>query len=97
MEAGSEELGPTNVLALQLGFEVLDLLVLGVRVRFGLAAILEGQVRILEQQLLPGVEDRGFDAQLTYRMWDTCPFSCWRNAPQARIQDSNGGGALGLG
>ena len=58
------ELGHNFVLALDLGFELLDLLLLGVLGDLGLAAILEGQVSVLEEQLLPRVEDRRFDAQL---------------------------------
>jgi len=66
------ELGHDLVFALQLGFELLDLLVLGVLGPLGFAAVIEGQVGILEQQLLPGLKDRGFDAQLLAELGNGC-------------------------
>ena len=50
------ELGQDFVLALDLGLELLDLLLLGVRSGFRLPAVFEGQMGILEEQPLPRVE-----------------------------------------
>jgi hypothetical protein len=59
-----QEVGEDLVFALQLGFELPDLLFLGVLCELGLAAVLEGQVSVLEQQPLPGVKARGIDIHL---------------------------------
>ena len=50
------EFGEHGVLALQLGFMLLDLLVLGVLDGLGLAAVVEGGVAVLEKFLEPAVE-----------------------------------------
>ena len=61
---GLHELGHDLIFACELGFELLDLLVLGVLDGFGLAAILEEGVAIFEGLLLPAVKERGCDAEL---------------------------------
>ena len=53
---GFHELGHDLVLAGQLGFELFDLLVLGVFGGLGLAAVVEGGVSVLEELLEPRVE-----------------------------------------
>jgi hypothetical protein len=58
------ELGENLVLAAQLGFEMFDLLVLGVFDCLGLAAVLEGQIGAFEELALPLVELDGIDLAL---------------------------------
>jgi len=57
-------LGEDLILALQLAFEVLDLLVLGILDGLDLAAIFEGEVSVFEKLPLPVVEDGGIEASL---------------------------------
>jgi hypothetical protein len=64
------ELGKDLVLALQLGFELYDLLVFEILVDLGTASVIEGQVRVLEEQTLPGVEDRWIDPELIAQAGD---------------------------
>jgi hypothetical protein len=78
------ELGQDLVLALQLGFKPLDLLVLGILDGLGLARAIEGQVRVLEEELLPGIEDVGLDAELITQVGKgLCPLSDYAAALQA--------------
>ena len=58
------EFAEDGVLALELGFELLDLVVLGVLDGLGLAAIVEGGMTVLEELLEPGVELVGVEAEL---------------------------------
>lgn len=48
--------GEHGILTLELGFELLDRLVLGVFDDLGLAAVVEGRVTVLEELLEPAVE-----------------------------------------
>ena len=64
------ELGKDLVLALQLGFELFDLLVFEILVDLGTAAVIEGQVGVLEEQTLPGVEDGRIDPDLIAQVGD---------------------------
>ena len=50
------ELGEDGILALQLGFEPLDLVVIGVLDSLALAAVVEGGVAILEKFFEPAVD-----------------------------------------
>ena len=50
------KLGEDGILALDLGFELFDLAVLGVLFDLGLAAVLEGGMAVLEELLEPGVD-----------------------------------------
>ena len=61
---GLHELGHDLVLARELGFELLDLLVLGILDGLGVTAILEEGVAVLEELLLPAVKERWRDAEL---------------------------------
>ena len=61
---GFHEFGEDLVLALQLGFEFFDILILGVFEGFGLASILERQMGVLEELSLPLVKERGIDLEL---------------------------------
>ena len=58
------EFGEDLILALELGFELLDLVILGVFGGSGSAAIVEAGLSVLEQEPLPGVEEVGLDAEL---------------------------------
>jgi len=58
------EFGEYGVLPLELGFELFNLLVLGVLGGFGLAVGVEGEVAILEELLEPGVELGGIEVVL---------------------------------
>jgi hypothetical protein len=58
------QLGHDLVLAYELGFEMLDLLVLGILDCFGRATVLKTDVAVFEELFLPVVEDRGRDAEL---------------------------------
>ena len=60
----------TSFFLVKLGFELLDLLVLGVLDGFGLAAIVEGEVAVLEELLLPAVEEVGVDAEFIAEVGD---------------------------
>ena len=60
---GFHELGHDLVLARELGFELLDFLVLGVFDGFGLAAIFKEGVPVLEELFLPAVKEGGRDAE----------------------------------
>jgi hypothetical protein len=51
-----QEFGEHGILALQLAFEILDFLVLGILGGFGLAAVVEGDMAVLEELLEPAVE-----------------------------------------
>jgi hypothetical protein len=64
------EFGQDFILALQLGFELLDLALLGVLDRLGLAVGLEGSVAVLEELPLPAVEQVGGDARLIAEIGD---------------------------
>src|SRR5271154_6340899 len=57
------ELAEHGVLALELGFETLDLVVLGVLDGLALAAVGEGQMAVLEELLEPVVELVGVDVE----------------------------------
>jgi hypothetical protein len=61
---GLHELGHDLVLALELGFELLDFLVLGILDGLGLATILEEGVAVLEEFFLPAVEEGGRDVEV---------------------------------
>ena len=52
-----QEFGEDLVFALQLGFELLDLALLGVLDGLGLAVVLKNGVAVLEELLLPAVEE----------------------------------------
>ena len=58
------ELGHDLVFARKLGFELLDGLVLGILDSFGVAAIFEEGVAVLEKLFLPTVEERRRDLEL---------------------------------
>ena len=58
------ELGEDGVLALELGFELLDLVVLGVLDGPGLASVVEGDMGVLEELLEPGVDLIGEEIEL---------------------------------
>ena len=64
------EFGHDLVLACELGFELLDLAVLGILDGLGLAAVLEGSVAVLEELLLPAVEQVGVDAEFIAEVGD---------------------------
>ena len=68
------ELGHDLVLADEFGFELLDLLVLGIFDSLGLAAVLEGDVAILEEILEPAVELVGIDVEFIAEVRDRDPF-----------------------
>jgi len=61
---GFHELGHDFILFLQFGFELLDLLVFGVLVRFGVVAIGESEVPVVEELFKPVVELVGVDVEL---------------------------------
>src|SRR3954462_3848390 len=67
---GLHELGHDLILALDLRFEMLDLSVLGVFDRTDLAAIVEGEVGVLEQLTLPLIEECGVDLELVAEVRD---------------------------
>ena len=78
---GFHELGHDLVLAAELGFELLDLLVLGVLEGAGLAAgaaVGEGEVGVLEELALPLVEEGRIDRELIAEVRDRDPSSRWR-------------------
>ena len=54
---GFHQLGHDLVLACELGFELLDFLVLGIFDGLGLAAILEEGVAVLEKFFLPSIKE----------------------------------------
>ena len=60
----------TLVFALELGFEQLDLLVLGVLDGPGLAVVVEGGVAVVEELFLPAVEEVGGDAEFIAEVGD---------------------------
>ena len=64
----------TESLALQLGFELFDLAVLGVLDGLGLAAVVEGGVAVLEELLEPAVELSGVDVEFIAQVgnWEPC-------------------------
>ena len=65
---GFHELGHDLVLAVQLGFELLDLLAVGIVAGLGFAAVgLEGQVAVLEELLEPAVELVGEEPSSSHR------------------------------
>ena len=53
---GLHELGHDVILACELGFELLDLLVLGILDGLALATVVEGGMAVLEELLEPAVE-----------------------------------------
>src|SRR6266545_4301863 len=57
------EFGKDFVLALEFLFEVFDLTFLGGLDRFGGAAVVEGEVAVLEELLLPAIEEGRGDAE----------------------------------
>ena len=61
---GFHELGHDLIFARELGFELLELAILGVFEGPGFAAVLEGVVGILEELPLPQVEEAGIDLEL---------------------------------
>ena len=63
MGVGLHELGHDFVFARELGFELLDLGVLGVLDGLALAILGEGEVAVLEELALPDVEQVGRDLQ----------------------------------
>ncbi len=58
------------VFALQLGLELLDPALLGILEGFGPAIALEGSMAVLEELLLPAIEQIGADAQLIAEIGD---------------------------
>jgi hypothetical protein len=66
------ELGKDLVFALDLGFELLDLGVLGILDGLGLAILGEGEVAILEEVALPEIEEAGRNGAmaLTFNVTD---------------------------
>jgi hypothetical protein len=58
------------VLALELGFELPDLVVLGILDRLGLATVVESGVAVLEELLLPAIEEVGSDAEFVAEIGD---------------------------
>ena len=60
----------TSFLRCELGFELLDLLVLGVFDGLGLAAVVEGEVAVLEELLEPVVELVGVDVEFIAQVGD---------------------------
>jgi hypothetical protein len=64
------ELGEDGVLALELGFEAFDFLVVGVFDGLGLAAVVEGDVAVLEELLEPAVDLVGIEADLIAEVRD---------------------------
>ena len=67
---GFHELGHDLVLASELGFELLDLGLLGVFDGLGLAAIGEGEVAVLEELFEPVVELVGVDVEFIAQVGD---------------------------
>src|SRR5580698_1235819 len=57
------EFSQDGILALDLGFELFDLSVLGLLFGLGLAAVVEGGVAVLEELLEPAVELVGVDVE----------------------------------
>jgi hypothetical protein len=71
VSAGSEqEYVEDLVLAGQLGFELLDLLLLGVLGGLALAAIVEGSVPVLEELLEPGMDLVRIEVELIAQIGD---------------------------
>ena len=64
------EFAQNFVFALQFGLEQLDRFILGIFDGFGLAAIVEGGVPVVEELLLPAVEEVGCDAELIAEIGD---------------------------
>src|ERR1022692_1555878 len=64
------ELDKDGVLALELGLEQLDLAFLGVFDSFGLAAVVEGSMAVLEELFEPAVDLVGIEAELIAEVRD---------------------------
>jgi len=64
------ELGHDGVPALELGFEPLNLLVIGVLDSLALATIVEGGVAVLEELLEPAVDLIGIEAKFIAQVRD---------------------------
>ncbi len=64
------EFAEDGVLALELGLELLDLVVLGVLDGFALAAVGEGQMAVLEELLEPVVELVGVEVEFIAEVRD---------------------------
>jgi hypothetical protein len=64
------ELGEDRVLALQLGFELFDLAVLGVLDGLAFTAIVESEVTVLEELLEPAVDLVGVEAKFVAQVRD---------------------------
>ena len=73
---GLHQLGHDLILAGELGFEQLDLLVLGVLNGLALAAVVEGGMTVLEELLEPGVELVGVEVELIAEIGDGDPPGC---------------------
>jgi len=71
MRMRSFEFGKDFVLALQLGFELLDLLVLDVFNGLGLTTALKTEMGILEELPLPLVKEYGDDVELVAQVRDS--------------------------
>jgi hypothetical protein len=64
------ELGHDLVLAGDLGFELFDLLLLGIFEGLGLAAVVEGGVTVLEELLEPGIDLVGVELKFIAEVGD---------------------------
>ncbi len=64
------ELGHDLVFALELGFELFDLVVLGVLDGLALAAVVEGEVAVLEELFEPAVELVGVEVEFIAEVGD---------------------------
>src|SRR2546430_4620086 len=64
------ELGHDVILARELGFELLDLLVLGILDGLALAAVVEGGMAVLEELLEPAVELVRIDVEFIAQVRD---------------------------
>ena len=64
------EFGHDLVFAGELGLELLDLLDIGIFEGFGLAAVLEGDMAVVEELFLPAVEEGRRDAELIAEIGD---------------------------
>ena len=65
-----QEFGEDRIAALYLGFELLDLLVLGVFDGLGLAAVVEGGLTVLEEVLEPAVKLVGINVEFIAQVGD---------------------------
>ena len=64
------ELGHDLVFAHELGFELVDLLLLGIIEGLGLSAIVEGDMTVFEELFEPGVERSWIDVGLVAKVGD---------------------------